>query len=278
MKQRPPTMSSTMCSTLRAITRLQTFLLLILSLVLTTATTEATPNQEQPPTSSSKDSTQELIQHLLNQDLGTRKFSFPDVVLAASGKKVIPIDLKSSSHQAILKVIEQSAQQVILEFNQADSPIRKLRRINEASRYFEDSLLKKINAHAGFSSEIPQNTQGKKQRSGYPDLLITYTSPTGKITRAYLDPKLFEEKSQASSLRTFYFEPRSRTNKIQYDALHLLLGISHDGHQQKWTFTGWHLCDLFKFQVRLKAEFQASNRDLYRKDLIIRSSQKSSKH
>jgi len=227
---------------------------------------------EQPNQPAAKDSTHELIRHLLAQNLGTRKFPFPDVVFAASGKKVIPVNEQSPAHQAILKTIELAAGQALRELNQTDSPVRKLRRINEASRYFEDLLLKKINATPQFTCAIPLNSKGNKQRSGYPDLLITHTSSTGETTLAYLDPKLFEKKSRASSLRTFYFEPRTHTNKIQHDALHLLLGISHDGHQQAWTFNGWHLCDLSKFQVRLKAEFQASNRDLYRNELILRSS------
>ncbi len=219
-------------------------------------------------------STHDLVRHLLDQDLGTRKFSFPDVVYAASGKKVIPIDPANPAHQLILKVVVQAARESTAALSAADSPVRNLRRINEASRYFEDILHRKINAHPALTCTIPKNTQGKAQRSGYPDLLITHTSADGTVTHAYLDPKLFEEKSRSSSLRTFYFEPRTRTNKIQYDAIHLLLGISHDGKAQAWTFTGWELCDLSRFQVRLKAEFQASNKDLYRPSIIIKSSRK----
>ena len=217
-------------------------------------------------------STQDLITLLLNQDLGTRKFSFSNVILASSGKKVIPINTKNPVHQLIINAIAQAADTSIKELNAPHSPVRKLRRINEASRYFEDLLHQKINALPDFSCTIPLNAQGHAQRSGYPDLLITHTAPNGTLTYAYLDPKLYEKKSRASSLRTFYFEPRTRTNKIQHNALHLLLGISHDGKPQAWTFSHWNLCDLSQFQVRLKAEFQASNRDLYRPHLIIRSS------
>ena len=52
--------------------------------------------------------------------------------------------------------------------------------------------------------------------------------------------------------------------KITDDAVHLLVGIEHDGKEGLWTFTGWRLVDLFKLRVRLKAEFQASNAGLYR--------------
>ena len=53
--------------------------------------------------------------------------------------------------------------------------------------------------------------------------------------------------------------------KITDDAVHLLAGIEHDGKDGLWTFTGWRLVDLSKLRVRLKAEFQASNAELYPK-------------
>ncbi len=95
---------------------------------------------------------------------------------------------------------------------------------------------------------------------------------TASKTVFYLDPKLYEKKSRSSSFRTFYFEPKTRTLKILDDAVHLLLGISHDGVDGDWSFTNWDLVDLSTFKVRLKAEFQASNTDLYRKENLIESS------
>ena len=105
-------------------------------------------------------------------------------------------------------------------------------------------------------------------------MLITHTAADGTLSHAYLDPKLYEKKSRASSLRTFYYEPRTHTNKIQYDALHLLIGISHDGNEGAWQFTSSEICDLSHFHVRLKAEFQASNRDLYRKPTLLPQAEK----
>ena len=97
-------------------------------------------------------------------------------------------------------------------------------------------------------------------RSGYPDLRIEHSASN---TVAYLDPKLFEDSSRSSSLRTFYYEPKTTTSKIQEDAIHYLLGFSHDGQDGAWAFGDWELVDLSQLEVRLKTEFQASNRDLY---------------
>jgi hypothetical protein len=49
-----------------------------------------------------------------------------------------------------------------------------------------------------------------------------------------------------------------------------LIGIEHDGRTGQWKYLRWHLVDLSRFKVRLKAEFQASNQDLYLPELIIR--------
>ncbi|MFK7911684.1 MAG: hypothetical protein AB8F34_13935 [Akkermansiaceae bacterium] len=220
-----------------------------------------------------KSSTQDLVRHLLNQDLGIRKFSFPEVVHASSGKKVIPFENNKPADSEFLMALTKAVEAAIVAMNKDDSPVRSLRRINEASRHFEDHMRNSLQTHPTLTCSIPKNAQGKEQRSGYPDMLITHTDASGGKTHFYLDPKLYEKKSRSSSFRTFYYEPRTRTNKIQYDAAHLLIGISHDGNQGKWKFLSWEICDLSKFQVRLKAEFQASNRDLYRPHIIVKSSE-----
>jgi hypothetical protein len=112
---------------------------------------------------------------------------------------------------------------------------------------------------------VPPTRNGVHQRSGYPDLRIIDVK-SGAVF--YLDPKLVEHGSADSTLRTFYFEPKEETLKITDDAVHLLAGIEHDGHEGQWTFTGWRLVDLSTLKVRLKAEFQASNADLYRKSAL----------
>jgi hypothetical protein len=78
-----------------------------------------------------------------------------------------------------------------------------------------------------------------------------------------------ERGAATSSLRTFYFEPKDTTLKITEDASHLLLGIEHDGKDGEWKFLGYQLVDLSGLKVRLKAEFQASNRDLYKEPSVL---------
>ena len=218
-------------------------------------------------TSPAPHSDQRLIELLLREKLGDRTFPFADVIAFSTSKQVIPYDSALPPHQALQNIIHISTQQAITQLNQAASPTKGLSRINEASRHVEDILLKLINQHPEFSCAIPKNLKGKEQRSGYPDLILTHL-PSGTI--AYLDPKLYAEASEHSSFRTFYYEPKTTTRKIQHDAIHFLLGIKHDGKDGDWSFTGSKIVDIASLPLKLKAEFQSSNKDIYHKDLLAK--------
>jgi hypothetical protein len=205
-----------------------------------------------------------LVKLLLDEKLQDRTFDFTTVAEACSGKRVLPLT-DDPAHLRVSAAIEQALAETIRELNAEASPVRKLRRINEASRFFEDGLLARLNAAPGLRCEVPPTRAGVHQRSGYPDLRITDVA-SGAVF--YLDPKLIETGSEESTLRTFYFEPKNETLKITDDAVHLLAGIEHDGREGQWTFTGWRLVDLSTLKVRLKAEFQASNAEIYRKSAL----------
>jgi hypothetical protein len=111
------------------------------------------------------------------------------------------------------------------------------------------------------------------QRSDYPDLRVVDVASKRVF---YLDPKLYVAGSRDSSFRAFYFEPKVATNKVRDDAIHLIVGFEHERRERNgaWKFTRWDLVDLSQFKVKLKAEFQASNRDMYRPEAIVASSEK----
>ena len=192
-----------------------------------------------------------------------------DIISAATGFEVRTFSPASDATDALCQAHITTAAGDLLQWLNADgSPLRKLRRINEASRYAEDRLVQSLNT-GDFTCSFPTTRAGAAQRSGYPDLRIEHR-PTKRVW--FLDPKLYEATSRSSSLRTFYYEPRDLTGKIKENAAHLILGLAHDGKDGAWTFTGWDLVDLHDFQVTLKAEFQAGNKELYREELIRASS------
>jgi hypothetical protein len=122
------------------------------------------------------------------------------------------------------------------------------------------------NKEPGWSCGIPRTSAGEEQRSGYPDLRLVLDDQSV----VYLDPKLFARGSKTSTLRTFYYEPKSATSKVQDDAWHLLVGVQHNGGEGgQIRFEEWDLVDVSKIKVQLKAEFQAANKDMYRSDTIL---------
>jgi hypothetical protein len=211
------------------------------------------------PAPSPTDPDAALVRSLLGENLSDRTFSFATVAEACSGKRVLPLT-QDPAHQRISTAIEKALQATLAELNSLDSPVRKLRRINEASKFFEDAIRKHLDAAPGVRCDTPPTRTGQHQRAGYPDLRVV--DEASKLV-FYLDPKLVAQGSAASTFRSFYFEPKNETLKITEDAVHLLVGIEHDGKEAAWTFTGWRLVDLSTLRVRLKAEFQASNAELY---------------
>jgi hypothetical protein len=214
----------------------------------------------------------QLVPWLLREDQELREIPFSQVIFAATGKRLLALDPKNEADERVIKSISEVLNEVLKRMNAPDSPVQNLARINEASSHFEDLLRELLNRVPGFTCDFPRTAEDRVQRSGYPDLRLVETA-TNRVF--YLDPKLYAAGSRDSSFRTFYFEPKVTTNKVREDAVHLLVGFEHaaktNGH---WNFTRWDLVDLAHFKVRLKAEFQGSNRDIYRPDAILATSAK----
>lgn len=211
-----------------------------------------------------------FIPWLLQGKEDLQQIPFSEVIFHATGKKVIAIDPQNETDQRILKQIATVLDQVLERMSAPDSPVQNVARINEVSGPFENMIRELLSASPGVSCDFPKTQADRVQRSGYPDLRLVDTA-TQRVY--YLDPKLYAAKSRQSSFRTFYFEPKIATNKVRDDAVHLILGFEHEerdaGH---WNFTRWNVVDLARFKVKLKAEFQGSNRDMYRPDAIVATS------
>jgi hypothetical protein len=227
------------------------------------------PDGHTAPSSATADSTLSMVDAIMRGGGNEVEMPFPKVVEVASGHRLLAARPDDPVHNKLLDLIANSLDATLAEMNAENSPVKGLRRINEASAFFEDGLRRRIDEHPEFECGVPHAANGKLQRSGYPDLRLHHPA-SGKTF--YLDPKLYEESSRTSTLRTFYFTSDPGTVKIAEDAAHWLVGIHHDGADGNWKFTGWDLVDLARLKVKLKAEFQASNRDLYSEALILRSS------
>jgi hypothetical protein len=229
---------------------------------------------ESPTPATGKAAVDQLIPWLLDEDQELRAVPFSEVIFNTTGKKVLPFETNNVVDQRVAKAISAACNETMKRLNKPGSPIQNVERINEVSSHFEDTLWELLNATPGLQCDFPLTAEGKVQRSGYPDLRITDLASKRVY---YLDPKLYAAGSRDSSFRAFYFEPKKATNKVCEDAVHFVVGFEHaprGSPNSNWKFTQWDLVDLSRFAVKLKAEFQGSNRDMYRPEAIVASSAK----
>ncbi len=220
-----------------------------------------------PHASAESSDTRELVGWLLEEGRDLGEIPFSEVLLATTGRKILPVD--PAADRPWLDRLGRVLDNVLETMNSPSDPIHRAGRINEASRFIEDRLHAALNHENGWTCAIPKTTDGTEQRSGYPDLRLSLEDGS----TVYLDPKLFEDGSRNSTLRTFYYEPKTTTNKVHDDARHLLVAIRHNGKTgTELRLLGWELIDVSRIRVRLKAEFQASNHDLYHPENVVEKS------
>lgn len=205
-----------------------------------------------------------LIPWLLEEDRNLEGIPFAKVIESATGNQVVPFDPETDS--AFLRRFSTVVERAFDAVNKGDHPAHTAARINEASGHLEDELLYQLNQEQGWSATIPTTADGRTMRAGYPDIRLE--TENGRVV--YVDPKLYADGSRESSFRTFYYEPKVATNKVGDSAMHLLIGFRHNRQPgPDLRLLGWEIVDLAKLNVRLKAEFQASNQDLYHSDNIL---------
>jgi hypothetical protein len=245
----------------------------IISVVNVSWVQSADVRSESAPPATTQAPIDQLIPWLLDEDQHLRGVPFREVIFDTTGKKVLPFDANNTVDQRVAKAVSAAADEAIKRLNAQGSAIRNIDRINEVSSHFEDTLRDLLSGTPGLRCDFPLTAEGKVQRSGYPDLRI-FDVESKRVF--YLDPKLYVTGSRDSSFRAFYFEPKKATNKVRDDAVHFVVGFEHEPRERSgvWKFTHWDLVDLSRFTVNLKAEFQGSNRDMYRLEAIVASSGK----
>lgn len=143
-------------------------------------------------------------------------------------------------------------------------------RVNEAGSRIEELLRRAILAE-GLPAVVPSTQAGKKQTRGYPD--IELTDQAGR--RAYLEVKTFSAAAVNQTQRSFYLSvPADQsTCKITADARHLLVSFrvqpSPRSGQPSYDPVAWGIRDAADLRLRLKHEFNASNREIYDEEQIL---------
>lgn len=193
---------------------------------------------------------------------GVSRLYFRDVINAATGHKIIPFDDNSN------QILEEIKSWLDVNLNELSNLIEMdyVGRPNELGNYLERVLMARLDESLNFSVDMPRTEQGHKQAVGYPDGIIVDQL---RNLVAYFDVKIFQEKTRTSTLRSFYYQPTNQS-KISHDAPHFLVGFVveslGDNNRSPFIIKDYEIVDIYDLEVNFKAEFNASNRDIYKQN------------
>ncbi len=184
-----------------------------------------------------------------------KEVAFPVIVEATTGKRIIRINLKSKEDQKLIEIIKKGAQKVSKNSHNKELIGNRPNDISEPLEQLFVDVLK----------NEPIKAKRLKQK-GYPD--IELKDEKGRVT--YLEIKVSRvENMREGSPRNFYYKPSPKT-KIKDHARHLLLGfIIKETRSKHWRILGWKLVDLAYLKVNFKPEFNADNKEIYKKEAIL---------
>lgn len=169
------------------------------------------------------------------------RISFTYIIERTTGCRVFPLEDKN-----VVNEIYEASNSILRDVKDFDYTKK---RPNEISNDLDRRLRERLNG------VIPEG-----KMAGYPDILI---ERNGK--NFYIEVKLSEVNQLDSSLRTFYYEP-VKVAKVRRDAVHVMVGFVHERKK----VVGFKIVDLSKINVTLKNEFNANNREIYKKDAIVK--------
>ena len=199
---------------------------------------------------------------------------FPIIVESTTNTKAEIIDLSNEKDKTLVKELSELADLVAIKYNKTNIDKYSYQRIkgklpknfrpNEVSIILEHKLPQIFSLNRSkfkVIREIRHFTQ-----TGYPDEKVV--DIYGRVT--FVEIKATTRPDEGSP-RDFYFTPLENTkSKVNVNGRHLLLGFIIKEVQPKvFRTVGWKLVDLTKIKVSMKPEFNADNREIYKKEAII---------
>jgi hypothetical protein len=110
----------------------------------------------------------------------------------------------------VVKQISVVLDQMMSQLNSPASVLQGIPRINEVSSHFEDLMRELLNKTPGLICDFPKTSEGRLQRSAYPDLELI-DQESHRVY--YLDPKLYAVGAETARFALFISSQRSRPTK-----------------------------------------------------------------
>jgi hypothetical protein len=189
-------------------------------------------------------------------------YPFGEVIKTTTGFRVIAFDETRSTHCELLDRLQKVARRAASLAK--ETGVRKAR-ANEVGNAMEEFVLKAMVAE-NLEATRPKTQSGRTLSVGYPDFDLN-SEPD-----CYVELKTYNAKTANSTQRTFYYSP-SADPKITHDALHLLLAFqmvqTEEDGQSVWRPDRFQITSLDQMVVKLKVEYNQSNRGLYAAPLTL---------
>jgi hypothetical protein len=196
-----------------------------------------------------------------------KNIPFKIAMKAISGCQVIPFDKTKPEDKQLLEDLIEAAKIATKEANKQGIFTR---RANEVGNHIEPFMMNALNK-IGLKADRPKTKEGKKKAVGYPDIFVE--DRAGRPN--YIECKTYNERNYQTTQRSFYFSPAERENdfKVTVDARHLIISFKIERAERngKNAFVPvyWKIFSIDNLLGQIKHEFNASNKQMYRKDAIL---------
>jgi hypothetical protein len=187
------------------------------------------------------------------------------VIEGIASKKVIPFEKNNKRDNLVLEKLIQVAENVLEKVNQEGITRFRPNEVgNDIELFVKESLIR-----FGYRAETPMTLNGKRKATGYPD--VEFQDEFNSWN--YIECKTYNIDNIDSSMRSFYLSP-SKDFKVSKDARHFCLSFEifvekSIGNKHLYKIKNWKILDLAQLKLDVKYEFNADNKRLYNKQLIL---------
>jgi len=208
----------------------------------------------------------EYVKNVVKQMKALKDVPFNLIIECLSGHKIIPFNPENKNDKATLKLLEKTAVLAMKEINKDGIRSKRPNEVGNKIEPFIKNALIELDCRA----DIPKTKSGKRQSTGYPDLL--FYGIDGEVN--YLECKTYSADTLDLSMRSFFVSP-SENPKILCDAHHFLISFEMYKHTETIFKTrNYKIISLEDLRVNVKHEFNANNIALYKSIKALAESEK----
>ncbi len=239
------------------------------------------PSPEPAPTASpipaAPDAAPNFVARWLLQQNGGKdavSLSLADVLHAATGKNVLPIDAANPADAAVIAKLGGVMDRVLPGMNKPESPAHVVSRPDEITAFFEDALRAFVVTTPGLSCPAPSDEAAAATHTagGFPAIRLL-DAASGKSY--YLGVTLYPTGGREGAVRALHLHPASAAARMTEDGSCCLIAIETNGKTGKEiAFLNWELLDLARLQVRVATTFEATQGDVHPPGTLLNDGRK----